>query len=84
MTNTKNIKNGSLYFNQNENRVERVLGKVNTQRVWTKFHKEETKDVETKHLNKASNQAVDDYLGAKTRKTAMEKLPPLPQIGVIG
>ena len=76
MTNTKKIKNGSLYFNENENRVERVLGTVNTQRVWTKFHKANTKDVQTKHLRLADKEEWNSYLKSKARS--------LPMNGVIG
>jgi hypothetical protein len=86
MTNTKNIKNGSLYFNESNSRVERVLGKVNNQRVWTKHHDESLRDVQTKNLRVARSNEYDSYLGDKNRKTVSfaDKLPPLPKIGVIG
>jgi hypothetical protein len=82
MTNTKNIKNGSLYFNESKGRVERVLGKVNSRRVWTKHHDEPLKDVQTKNLRVARSNEYDSYLGDKNR--TLPSLPPLPQMGVIG
>ena len=81
MTNAKKVKNGALYFNEIKNRVERVLGKVNGQRVWTKYHSESAQDVQTKVLRLADKVEVVDYLGEKSRMP----LPPLPRsIGVVG
>jgi hypothetical protein len=82
MTNTKNIKNGSLYFNELKSRVERVLGKVNGTRVWTKHHDSPTQDVRTRDLRVAERDEYSSYLGEKDRKAI--SLPPLPKIGVIG
>ena len=85
MTNTKNIKNGSLYFNELRGRVERVLGKVNGTRVWTKHHGAEMQDARTKDLRMAKSNEYDSYLGKNNRKTvSLSSLPPLPKIGVIG
>ena len=67
MTNANKTKNGALYFNEGENRVERVLGKVNSQRVWTKFHSERARDVQAKELRMANPQERLDYLGEKSR-----------------
>jgi hypothetical protein len=87
MTNTKNIKNGSLYFNKLRSRVERVLGKVNGTRVWTKHHDAEMQDARTKDLRVAKANEYDSYLGKNNRSKTVSflpPLPPLPQIGVIG
>ena len=86
MTNTKNIKNGSLYFNESRSRVERVLGKVNGTRVWTKHHGAEMQDAQTKDLRMAKTNEYDSYLGKNSRSktVSLSSLPPLPQMGVIG
>ena len=85
MTNTKNIKNGSLYFNELKSRVERVLGKVNGTRVWTKHHDSPTQDVRTRDLRVAERDEYSSYLGEKDRKAiSLPPLPPLPKIGGIG
>jgi len=84
MTNTKNIKNGSLYFNKSRSRVERVLGKVNGTRVWTKHHDAEMQDAQTKDLRMAKANEYDSYLGKNNRSKTISFLPPLPQMGVIG
>ena len=62
MNNTKKIKNGSLYFNKKSQRVERVLGKVNTKRVWTASHESGAKDVRIKDIRLASTPEVTNYL----------------------
>ena len=63
MNNINKIRNGSLYFNERENKVERVLGTVNSQRVWTKRHQEDTNDVQIKNLRLADREEVDSYVG---------------------
>jgi uncharacterized DUF497 family protein len=68
MTDADKTKNGALYFNEDVSRVERVLGKVNGRRVWTKFHTERAQDVQTKSLRMASPQERMDYLGEKNRE----------------
>ena len=62
MNSTKKIRNGSLYFNERRNQVERVLGAVNSQRVWTKRHQEDTNDVQIKNLRLANKSEVDCYV----------------------
>jgi hypothetical protein len=62
MKSTKEIRNGSLYFNIRNQRVERVLGKVNTQRVWTASHEKGAGDVRVKDLRIAQKAEVDSYL----------------------
>jgi hypothetical protein len=62
MNSINKIKNGSLYFNERENRVERVLGAVNSRRVWTKRHQEDTNDVQIKNLRLANKNEVDCYV----------------------
>ena len=62
MKKAKDIRNGSLYFNIRNRRVERVLGKVNTQRVWTAAHEKGAEDVRVKDLRMARKPEIDSYL----------------------
>ena len=81
MNNIKNIRNGSLYFNEGNRKVERVLGAVNTQRVWTKRHKQPAKDTQIKELRLAKKSEVDNYLGIHPAvKIGFPPLPPLPKM----
>lgn len=66
MKNTKNIRNGSLYFNKRSKRVERVLGKVNSARVWTASHEKGAADVRVKDLRMAQGAEVEAYLEEST------------------
>ena len=67
MKNAKQLRNGSLYFNEDTNEVERVLGKVNSQRVWTAAHEERPSATRTKRLRMANLKEVADYLGEPVR-----------------
>ena len=58
----KGIKNGSLYFNEGTQRVERVRSKANSQSVFTTVHNKELAVVPAKSLNLASNEQVATYL----------------------
>jgi hypothetical protein len=79
--NIKNIKNGSLYFNTDSKRVERVLGRVNGQRLWTTFHETQPKAIKLRNLRIADNVEVESYLEHAELPTAMPaNLPPLPTI----
>jgi hypothetical protein len=82
MNNIKSIRNGSLYFNEDNRKVERVLGAINTQRVWTKRHKQPARDTQIKKLRLAHKTEVNNYLGIfpplPTLPT-LPKLPPLPK-----
>ena len=62
MNNTNKIRNGSLYYNERKDQVERVLGAVNSQRVWTKRHKDQTEDERVKNLRLADKEEVDTYV----------------------
>ena len=62
MKQSKDIRNGSLYFNKRNQRVERVLGKVNSQRVWTAAHEKGAGDVRVKDLRIAKGPEVETYL----------------------
>ena len=62
MKSTKDIRNGSLYFNKRNKRVERVLGKVTQFRVWTASHEKGAADVRVKDLRMARKPEVDAYL----------------------
>jgi hypothetical protein len=59
---TKVIKNGSLYFNEETQQVERVRSKANTQSVFTTVHNKELAVVPSKALSLASGEQVADYL----------------------
>ena len=79
--NIKNIKNGSLYFNTDSKRVERVLGRVNGQRLWTTFHEMPPKAIKLRNLRIADNNEVESYLEHAELPAAMPaNLPPLPTI----
>jgi hypothetical protein len=66
MNNTEKIKNGSLYFNKRSRRVERVLGKLNTTRVWTASHETGAGDVRIKDIRLAKPAEVSSYLEETT------------------
>ena len=59
---TKQLRNGSLYYNEENDRVERVLGKVNTQRVWTAAHEQRPNATRTNRLRLANRTEVAEYL----------------------
>ncbi len=76
---TEKIKNGSLYWNINTECVERVVGKLNSTRVFTVGHKySNLKPVKASHLLLASNIQVSDYLTES--KEVARVLPPLPTL----
>tara|TARA_B110000196_G_scaffold288399_1_gene273386 strand:- start:117 stop:344 length:228 start_codon:yes stop_codon:yes gene_type:complete len=57
------MRNGSLYYNEVTNRVERVVGKLNGKRVFTVSHGySEFGPARQKDLRKASGEEVDLYL----------------------
>jgi hypothetical protein len=59
----KDIKNGSLYFNVNKSRVERVISnRFSNARVVTECHKNEEGSVQTKNLRLATSEEVEGYL----------------------
>ena len=58
----KGIKNGSLYFNEGTQRVERVRSKANSQSVFTTVHNKELAVVPAKSLNLASNEQIASYV----------------------
>ena len=62
MKKAKDIRNGSLYFNIRSKRVERALGKLNSQRMWTKSHQDAAADVQVRDLRKARKPEVDSYI----------------------
>jgi|TARA_B100001971_G_C17719159_1_gene300281 hypothetical protein len=60
---TKDIKNGSLYFNLKRDRVERVISNTFSKaRVVTECHKQDQVAVPSKNLRLASAEEVDNYL----------------------
>ena len=64
---TKDIKNGSLYFNNKTNRVERLISnQCSNTRVVTEHHKREEGSVQAKNLRLATSEEVEGYLENKT------------------
>jgi len=60
---TRDIKNGSLYFNLKRDRVERVISNTfSKSRVVTECHKQDQVAVPSKNLRLASAEEVDNYL----------------------
>jgi hypothetical protein len=60
----KEIRNGSLYFNEGNNRVERVVGSISGHRVVTYVHKQDFQYPQAKSLRLASLGEVNDYMAA--------------------
>ena len=91
------LKNGALYFNTKTQNVERMLGTMNSNRVWTSAHEENPKATRCINLRLATLQEVDGYLQAspkwndmqaakariqqRIRAQAIPSLPPLPTPG---
>ena len=60
---TRDIRNGSLYFNLKRDRVERVISNnFSNWRVVTECHKQDQVAVPSKTLRLASAEEVDNYL----------------------
>ena len=72
----KNIQNGSLYYNEERDRVERVISKTfSNARVVTYYHKREEGSVPVKYLRMANPEEVEDYLRPyKEAERAMKSL----------
>mgnify|MGYP001327844464 FL=1 len=72
----KDIQNGSLYYNEERERVERVISKTfSSARVVTYFHKKEEGSVPVKDLRMANPEEVEDYLRPyKEAERAMKAL----------
>jgi len=60
----KDIRNGSLYFNEGSKRVERVVGSISGHRVVTYVHKQDYDYPQAKSLRLASLGEVNDYMAA--------------------
>ena len=60
--NNNNIKNGPLYFNVKQGKVQRVIGNLNSRRVWTQRRKEVPEATSISSLRFASNDEVGAYL----------------------
>ena len=83
MKNIKKMKNGALYYNTEGNRVERLVGSINTQRVWMVFHKAQPIAVRIKHLRFANPIEVNGYRNeslSKEKGSWTANLPPLPSL----
>jgi len=60
----KEVKNGSLYYNEESDRVERVVGRISDQRVVTYVHKTDYQYPQARKLRIASGSELSDYLTA--------------------
>tara|TARA_B100000902_G_scaffold381341_1_gene417710 strand:- start:53 stop:310 length:258 start_codon:yes stop_codon:yes gene_type:complete len=60
----KEIRNGSLYYNEESDRVERVVGRISDQRVVTYVHKTDYQYPQARKLRIASGSELSDYLTA--------------------
>ena len=74
----KKLRNGSLYFNTKTEQVERVLGTLNSNRVWTTAHEKPANTARCIHLRYATQGEVESYLEISEGKVRMQFLPPLP------
>jgi len=72
----KDIQNGSLYYNEERDRVEREISKsFSNARVVTYYHKKEEGSVPVKSLRMANPEEVEDYLRPyKEAERAMKAL----------
>jgi|TARA_Y100000310_G_scaffold233507_1_gene236380 hypothetical protein len=57
-----NIKNGPLYFNVKQGKVQRVIGNLNSRRVWTQRRKKAPEATSISNLRLATNDEVEAYL----------------------
>ena len=70
---TKEIKNGSLYFNTKTDRVERVISnQFSNTRVVTEHHKREEGSVQSKNLRLATAEEVEGYL--ENKKSVLRRI----------
>ena len=70
---TKEVKNGSLYFNTKTDRVERVISnQFSNTRVVTEHHKREEGSVQAKNLRLATAEEVESYL--ENKKSVLRRL----------
>ena len=66
---TKDIRNGSLYFNLKRDRVERVISNTFSKaRVVTECHKKDQMAVPSSTLRLASGEEVDKYLTSPPKR----------------
>ena len=62
----KEIKNGSIYYNEKKNRPERVISNnFSKSRVVTEYHNKNQTAVPARHLRLANNIEVENYLDKK-------------------
>ncbi len=61
--NIKYIKNGSLYKDEESNKVWRVRSKANTSSVWVTHHSNKPELLKASLLVEASNEECKEYLG---------------------
>ena len=58
----KEVKNGSLYYNEENDRVERVVGRISDQRVVTYVHKQDYQYPQVRKLRRADTNEFTQYL----------------------
>ena len=74
---TKEIRNGCLYYNTLTKRVERAIGRVG-RRVMTMVHDQDTKLVKSDNFRRASQLQVDNYLTKKNKfKSVLKRVTSL-------
>ena len=72
---TKDIRNGSLYYNLKRNRVERVISNnFSKARVVTECHKKDQLAVPSSSLRLASGEEVDNYLTPPPKRGILSSL----------
>ena len=60
----KEVKNGSLYYNEENDRVERVVGRISDQRVVTYVHKQDYQYPQASKLRIADTNEFTEYLNS--------------------
>mgnify|MGYP003150916227 CR=1 FL=1 len=60
----KEVKNGSLYYNEENDRVERVVGRISDQRVVTYVHKKDYQYPQASKLRIADTNEFTEYLNS--------------------
>ena len=60
----KEVKNGSLYYNEENDRVERVVGRISDQRVVTYVHKQDYQYPQGSKLRRADTNEFTQYLNS--------------------
>jgi predicted transcriptional regulator len=70
----EHIRNGALYYNNDTERVERVIGRVSPVRVLTYWHHTEERSHNAQKLRKATKIEVEDYLEGRDIPTLKRRV----------